>query len=158
MIGFTVRDASNTPRTITGWLIRDAANVQQTVTAGYDRATGNASELFYNPAGDLTLSVSLNADFVAGFSAGTGNATTTEAIATASGGTAPYTYAWTLTAVPDNPTVANFPTLATTDFTMSSMPPANTYVTFWQITVTDALSNTATAPIQAIFSDTSGPF
>lgn len=155
-IAFIIRDGSNVPRTVTAWLDRNGSNTQKTIAAAFDRDVGNVSRLFFNPSGSLSLAVSLNTDTVSGFSAGTGTATSDLAIATATGGTAPYTYAWTLAAPPDNPCVANAPTSGTTDFTMTGMGPGDSYLAYWIVTATDADSNTATANVTAIFSDLGG--
>jgi hypothetical protein len=154
-LGITIRDAAATPRTLSAILMRDDANDQQALVSGYDRSVANVSELVFNPDGSLSLAVTIAPNTVAGFSSGTGTATSDEAVATATGGTAPYTYAWTLVASP-NPCIANFPALGTTDFTMTGMGTGDSYIASWLVTVTDANSNTATASIDAIFSDIGG--
>lgn len=153
-IALIIRDAANAPQTVATWLPRDAANVQQTTAAAYDRDTGNASELFYNPSGSEGLAVTVSPTSVSGY--GTVNATTDTCTATAAGGTAPYTYAWTLVSTDSNTDPEAFnPTSAATVFTITNMNPNAVYTSQWQVTVTDANSNTASTTATANFADTS---
>lgn len=65
---------------------------------------------------------------------------------TPSGGTGPYTYAWTQ--VSGDPFTCNNPTAATTTF-RSTVAKASTNTSVWRCTVTDSLSATATVDINA---------
>lgn len=156
-IAFIVRDASNTPRTVTGWLPRDDANVQQTTEAAFDRTTGNVSELFFNPSGSGSLSVSASSP-VHGISSGSGTATTNICTATPTGGTAPYTYLWELIPLssdaPVDPT-ADSPTSASTRFTQTSMDPSGVYTSTFKVTVTDNNGTQAVTTVTANFADAS---
>lgn len=64
--------------------------------------------------------------------------------ANVSGGFAPYAYAWVLeTNLSGAPSTANSPTLASTTFTKTSVPPSSEQSDLWRVTVTDALGDTA---------------
>ena len=78
--------------------------------------------------------------------------TTSNATATPSGGTAPYTYAWT---VPGGLGVsANSPTSATSSFTATGLTPGNVVSCDATITVTDSLGATATDTVHLNFERT----
>lgn len=154
MVALIIRDATNTARTITELRIRDAGNVQRTITELWIRDVNNVSRLVFNPSGSASLAVATDNSFVSGTSLGSGTATTDAVMATASGGTAPYTYAWTL--LTHNGSVApsaDSPASATTTFTQTSIPPGDVLSSSWRVTATDANSNTATADVDANFAD-----
>lgn len=155
MVQLNIRDGSNVSRTITELRIRDGGNVQRTITELWIRDENNVPRLVFNPSGSATLAVALSDDEVQGTSSGTGTATTSPAVtATASGGTAPYTYAWTLENYTASvPPTANSPTAATTTFTQTSMDPGGIYTSAFRITVTDANSVTAFNIVSANFAD-----
>ena len=154
-VGLTIRDGTNTPRVISKLMIRDGTNTPREISAIYARDENNIPRLIYNPSGSLTLSVALSDDEVQGTSSGTGTATTAPAVtATPSGGTAPYTYAWTLDSYSASvPPTANSLTSATTTFTQTSMDPGGIYTSAFRITVTDANSVTAFNIVSANFAD-----
>lgn len=155
-IALIIRDGTNTQRTATAWLARDDSNAQQTLASAFDRTVGNVSELFFNPSGSLSLAVTATPTGVGGHSAGSGIATTGATTASATGGTAPYTYAWTLGGYdgPVPPTATN-PANASTAFVQTGMTSDGFYTSDWIVTVTDALANTATFDVSASFADIS---
>lgn len=155
-IGLIIRDATDTPRTVSAWLVRDGGSVPRTIAAGFDRDVANVSQLFYNPSGSLSLAVTAIPIGVGGHSAGSGTATTGATTATATGGTAPYTYAWTLGGYdgPVPPTATN-PANASTAFTQTGLSPDSFYTSDWTVTATDALANTAMFGVTAGFTDIS---
>lgn len=154
MVALIIRDATNTPRTITELRIRDAGNVQRTITELWIRDVNNVSRLVFNPSGSATLAVVISPTEVMGSSSGTGTATTDVATATPSSGTAPYTHAWTLdTYTGGTPPTIGTPANAATTFTLTGMDPSGIYGAQFTDTVTDAVGNTATATVQAFFAD-----
>lgn len=154
-LGLFIRDGSNVPREITELVIRDGSNVARTITAMYVRDTNNVSRLVYNPSGSVTLRVDVLPPFTSGFTHGTGVVTTGAVTATGSGGTAPYTYAWTLlshSAI--TPPTADSPTSAVTTFTQTGIAPSTAEDASWQCTVTDDNGNTANSdPVDTTFVD-----
>lgn len=153
-ISFKVRDGANTQRTVAAWAVWDGDAAEQDVAAAYDRITGNASELFFNPSGSDTLSLVITPDSVSGSSSGSGTATTDNATGTPSGGTAPYTHLWTLDVYTGaTPPTADTDTHAATAFTLTGMDPSGIYGAQFTDTVTDALGNTASATVQVFFAD-----
>lgn len=94
-----VRDASNTPRTVTNIIVRDATNTPRTITAIYVRDANNVPRLVYGtgsaPGGPLTASAFPNA--VDGTAPEFSTiAVTNSTTLTVSGGTAPYSVLWTV--------------------------------------------------------------
>lgn len=156
MVALIIRDATNTPRTITELRIRDAGNVQRTITELWIRDVNNVSRLVFNPSGSAALAVGTDTDLVDGQSIGSGTCTTDAVTATATGGASPYVYAWTLLTHDGAilPT-ADSPTSATTTFTRTSMPPDSVLASTWRVTATDSNSNTATHDVGANFADVS---
>lgn len=97
---------------------------------------------------------------------GTGNgstgatAVTNTTTAAPAGGTAPYTYAWTLlTNGGGTASYATNPSSATTAFVKTGMAQSTSFTDTWRVTVTDANGETATAGVFAVFSNgsTGGP-
>lgn len=157
MVALILRDGTNTARTITALVIRDGGNVARTITELWIRDLDNVPRLVFNPSGSATLAVSLSDDAVSGASHGSGTATTNSVTATVTGGTGPFTYAWTLShtdGIP-NPT-ANSPSSATTTFTQTGLAPDDFVSSTWLLTVTDANGVTTTATVDAFFSDFTG--
>jgi hypothetical protein len=104
-----------------------------------------------NFAPPLTLSASPAT--VTGAIFGAGTAITTPTAATPSGGVAPFTYAWARLTGPAS-AVAGSPTSGTTTFSMPLLAGQADEAAF-RCTATDALGNTATADVAAVFrSDT----
>ena len=124
-----IRDTTNALREVSTIRLRDAANALRTVQIGSD--TGDFS-LTVSP---LSAIGSVSAPYPAG---GYTNAVT----ANASGGAAPYTYAWTASSgwTPSDPT------LATTYFNSPDADPSSVVTGTATVIVTDANGGTATSP------------
>ncbi len=153
-IGLVIRNGSNVAKTVTALLVRNGSNVQKTVTETFDRDTNNVSELFFNPSGSASLAVEADPTSVWGSSRGSGTVTTHSTEASATGGAAPYTYAWTLISY-DNviaPT-ADSPSSAITTFTQTGVGSAEVYTSTFRVTATDSAANTATTDIIANYAD-----
>jgi hypothetical protein len=158
-LGIIVRDGTNTPRTITEIFVRDASNTPREITEIWVRDDSNTPRLVFNPSGSATLSVSVSPTAGSGFSFGTGIATTENPnVATPSGGTAPYTYAWEIVSYTSlsGPPAINSPTSASTDFTQSGIDPNTTVSAQAQVVVTDDNGAMVTSdPVSLYFSDVS---
>lgn len=148
-----VRDTAGTLRTLTRIRARDTGGTLRTITRIRVRDANNVLRIVWDPTGASTLSASASPDLVSA-SGTSGSMTTDTTVVTASNGTAPYTYAWTLI---DHdgpvPPTATAPTSASSEFTQTSIGPGAAYSSTWRCTVTDAASNTATADITAIWVD-----
>lgn len=149
-----IRDLGSVARTISGISVRDGAGTLRTVSEVRARDANNVSRIVFSTAADFIASASPNP--VSGYSFGVGTATTVSTTATPTGGTGPYTYAWTLIAHdgPVDPT-AGTPTAATTTFTQTSIPSNFFYSATFRCTVTDSLMATATTECVAYFADIS---
>lgn len=156
-VGLIIRDGTNTPRAISELIIRDGTNTARTITELWIRDTNNVPRLVFNPGGSATLSCAVSPSIVSGSTVGTGTVTTDAATAVGSGGTAPYTYAWSLvTHSAVTPPTADTASAASTTFTQTGIAPSTVEDATWICTVTDALSNTADSdPITSIFVDLS---
>jgi hypothetical protein len=154
-IGLFIRDGSNVLREITELTIRDATNMPRDITELWIRDTNNVPRLVFNPGGGATLRVTVTPGIVSGSTVGTGTVTTNAATAVGAGGTAPYTYAWTLlshSAV--TPPTADTPSADDTTFTQTGIMPSTAEDATWKCTVTDDNGNTADSdPITSIFVD-----
>lgn len=156
----TLREGSN-ERVISSWFVRDDTNTAREISAAYVRDTTNTPRLVYNPSGSVALAVTVSPPGASGFSHGTGIATTNVAnVATATGGTPPYTYAWNLQSYtnPNGPPTADSPTSDTTTFTQTAIDPDTSVSAVWIATVTDDDGNIANSDeFTTYFSDISGP-
>ena len=154
-LGLFIRDAGNVPREISELVIRDGTNTPRTISELWARDTNNVPRLVFNPSGSASLAVGVFPEEAYGFSFGTGTATTDPVTATATNGTAPYTYAWTLishTSLFASP-VADSPSSASTTFTQTSIGLGSIVTGTFRVTATDANMNTAFLDIIAYFSD-----
>jgi hypothetical protein len=157
MVALIIRDGTNTARTLTALVIRDGGNVSRTITELWVRDLNGVPRLVFNPSGSATLAVTTDNDSVHGRSHGTGTATTSIVTATPTGGTAPYTYAWSLLSTDGTPDPdADNPTSAATSFTQTGMNPDDYIASTWRVTVMDANGVTATADVSATFNDYTG--
>lgn len=145
-------DTGGTNRAITQLRIIDAGGTDRVITEMRIIDTGGTDRVIYTTAS--ALSVSVSDDLVSGLT-NSGTAITNSTTATASGGTAPYTYAWTLISY-SHPSVAptvQSPTSATTSFVQTSIGTGEYFDAVFRVTATDAATNTATADVQAVWSD-----
>jgi hypothetical protein len=151
-MGIIARDAGGVNRTITsmkvldGTLLRTVFRVKvqdgatlRTVATFSPAMTASASPISVTGEGSNPLPITI-----------TTNATTV----TPAGGTSPYTYAWTVVsydagAVP----VVNSPTSASTTFRQSMVGPSDFYSAVFRCTVTDGFGQTATADVDATFTN-----
>lgn len=151
-----IRDAAGASHVVDGVFFRDADGDLQTIDAIRVRDTGGVSRLIYSTAPDLTLICA--PDNVIGGTFGSGTATTDESVATPTGGTAPYTYAWTLISYTAGvPPTIDSPSADTTTFTQTGIGPGDGFFAVFRCTVTDDDSNTATADVGATFYSYDGP-
>ena len=143
-----VRDGGNVQREINAIQVRDGTNTTRDINAVYVRDSNNVSRLVFSTASTLTVSIAPQP--VAGYEFATGVVTTDAAVATPSGGTAPYTYLWTLISY-TNPTMPaiNAATSASSDFTQTGVVTYDEAV--FRCTVTDALAFTAYDEVTAFF-------
>lgn len=147
-----VRDATNTPRTITDIIVRDGTNTPRTISEIRVRDSNNVSRVVYTTGGGGALSLSITPEEVTGYGSGTGTAQTEFATATPSGGVSPYTYEWALVSYTGPGTVsADNPTDDMSSFTLTGFTGLKSAI--FQCTVTDDVSATATAQVTAIFSN-----
>ena len=146
----TIRDASGTNRTITKCFVQDAGGITRTIKTikVYDGATWRTVATFVEP-----ISLSLSDEYVLAIA---GSATITSKIVTATptGGTAPFTYLWTLVSHSGGvaPTI-NTPTTASTTFTKTGVAP-DASATF-RCTVTSATGGSASAEVLVAFTNLS---
>lgn len=96
----------------------------------------------------VTLSPS---DSVTGYSntGATANITTGLVVATPSGGTPSYTYAWAQVGLSPYTWTITAPTAASTAFTCGSLGPGNTAEAMFKVTVTDSVGHTDIAEVSA---------
>jgi hypothetical protein len=164
MARIRIRDSGNTLRTIDGTgstriRMRDAGNTLRTITRIRMRDASNVLRTVYDTSGGTAFAASASPTFAFGSTSGSGSATTYATTVTASGGTAPYTYAWSLIAH-DHPTAIptiNSPTSATTTFTQTNMHKDAIYTATFRCTVQDSAAHSTTVDVEAQFEDdTSG--
>ena len=131
-----IRDGTNTPRTITAIQVRDGTNTPRTITEIRVRDSNNVSRIVYSTAPPFSASASPGT--VSGIGA-TSTLTTDASTIIPVGGTAPYTYQWTLNTydAPIAPT-ANSPTSATSTFTQTGITFGESYSAEWGWLVTDS--------------------
>lgn len=145
-----IRDATNTPRTVTAIIVRDATNTARTISEIWVRDTTNTPRKVFSLTSPLSASASPSTVYGNGF--GTGTAPSNSTTVTPSGGTAPYTYSWVLlmysSATP--PTVSG-PTSAVTTFVQTALAPGDYQTATFQCTVTDSATNTTTVDVDAVF-------
>lgn len=152
------RDSGGTLRTATQIRARDSGGTLRTITRIRVRDSGNALRVVYDTAGTSTFTVTVTPPAIGGHSMGTGTVATGNVTASASGGTAPYSYAWTLILY-DHGTTAPTATgaaSATTGFVQTNVGPAEFYTATFRVTATDSASsaNTATFDVDVSFLDT----
>lgn len=151
-----IRDSAGTARTITAIQVRDASNTPQDISELWVRDSNNVPRLVFSVAPPMTAAAAPST--VSGFTLGTGLATTGNTTVTPTGGTAPYSYAWSLISYDNStPPTAGSPTAATTNFTQTNIGIGQDFSATWRCTVTDSSPSPYTAPadVQAFWGDTS---
>lgn len=135
-----VRDTTGVERGVVGIAFRDGANVLQTVDGGFARDSAGVRRPIFS---GLTVAISPTSLYASGYSMGTSYPYTANAVATATGGTAPYAYAW----VVDSLWSVTNPTSATTSFQSIGLNPGDSSSATGTVTATDANGLTATATV-----------
>ncbi len=152
MIGIVIRDASNVPRTVTAIVVRDAGNVSRTISEIRVRDINNVSRVVYRAGGAAVITATASTSYVSGYTRYSSSATTNPVTVTGSGGTGPYTYAWSLldytSAIPPTATA---PASATSSFFQTGMIAGDVESSTWRCTVTDANGATGFVDITAAF-------
>lgn len=151
-----IRDGTNVPRTISAIQIRDGTNTPRDISQIRVRDSNNVSRLIFSTGS--TLEASASPPDVFGYDSGTGTATSNSTTVTPTGGTAPYSYAWTVDSYTGgvSPTVDS-PTAATTAFTQTGLSSGSyTFATF-VCTVTDDDGATTEANVTASFYSEGSP-
>lgn len=144
----TIRDASNTQRSVTDIKARDAGNVLRNISFVKVRDAGGVLRTVWQ-----RLQVS-----GAGYVDGYGNSNSPVTITTGApnpsvkGGTAPFTYAWTGTA---GWTIL-YPTQLNTAFRKAGVANGETATGSFTLTVTDAVGNTAQLVVNAYVENLGG--
>jgi hypothetical protein len=154
--GFQVIDDSSTDRTITAFQVIDAAGVDRTIVEGRVIGPDRGDRVFWDTAGTSSFAGSASPTGVHG--AGNATATTNATTATVTGGTPPYSHAWSIVSHTNStlPTI-NTPAGATTTFTQTNIAAGNVDDAVFRDTVTDSATpaNSTTIDVSAAFLDTS---
>lgn len=138
-----IRDASGTLRTVARIRMRDAGGVLRTIQRIRMRdASGTLRTVFQFLT--ATISTALAASDAGAASSGV--VTTANETVTVTGGTAPYTYAWTRVAG-NLAVTATAPAANITSFQATVTDSGSPYITYFQVTVTDASGATVTSNI-----------
>lgn len=152
MIGVVIRDAGNVARAATAIAVRDAGNVSRVISEIRVRDINNVSRVVYRAGGAAVVTATANTSYVSGYTRYSSSATTNPVTVTVAGGTAPYTYAWSLldytSAIPPTATA---PTSATSAFFQTGMASGDVENSTWRCTVTDANGATGFVDITAAF-------
>lgn len=132
-----IRDASGTLRTVTSIAVRDAGGVLRQIQSAFARDAGGVLREVFSG-----LKALLSPDGASGYisSPGSAAATVGPITATISGGTGPYTYAWTV----DTGWTVLSPGNPSTSFRSPAMGPGDGETASTYCTVTDT-SNSQTA-------------
>lgn len=142
-MGIKVIDAT-TDRTITGINVIDAGGTDRSLVQINVIGPDGADRIVWSSGGESSsLAVVASPTSVSG-SARSSTITTGSTTATASGGTAPYSYKWTLIGYDNDtypPRIAQ-PTSASTSFTQQSVPRGNFNTATFAVTATDSATPT----------------
>jgi hypothetical protein len=152
--GIVIRDAS-ADRTITEFHVIDAGSTDRTITQGRIIGADRVDRVFWDPSGTVSFNVTISPGLVSGTEFGTGTATTGTATASATGGTGPYTFAWTLisyTHPTTAPTITSAATAAT-KFIQTNIGAGADYSADFRVTATDSIGNTGFDDITAFWTD-----
>ena len=120
------------------------AQAQATATAAQATANAATQQAADVGSGALSFTVSLNETFVYEFRVGSGAVTSSTITGTPSGGTGPYTYAWTK--VSGDTLILSGASSASTTFS-ATLGADETLSAVYKLTVTDSLLATATVTI-----------
>jgi hypothetical protein len=153
--GISLYDGAPTNRALTAIQVLDGGGVDRTITEGRVLGPDGTDRIFYATA--PALSASADPSIVSGGSFATGTATTNLTVVTPTGGTAPYSYAWTLVSHTSgtNPTIGT-PANNNTTFTQTGLGTGANEEAVFRCTVTDSTPGTpqtATADVSASFVD-----
>lgn len=135
--GFRVTNSTDIGSVLSGVAQAQAA-------ADTAQATANAASQTAQAAPGNAFAVALDTPFVQYLNNGVGTQTTNAVTATPSGGTGPYTYAWTY--VSGDTFTVNSPAAASTTFSRS-LAVDDTFAGEYRVTVTDSLAATASAVV-----------
>jgi hypothetical protein len=138
------QNAGATNNAITGNVNSGVALAQAAALAAQATADGAAQQAADVGAAALAFSASASPANVSGFRLGSGAVTTNATTVTPTGGTGPYTYAWSL--VSGDTFTVNSPTAATTTFT-TGLTTGQDKSAVYRCTVTDSLLAEATATV-----------
>ena len=152
-----VTDDTTADRLITEIEVTDAGNVNRAITEIRVIDSSGTDRIVFPGGGEMMLTAT--PDSVFAFTSGGDPAVTNTTTITVDGGTAPYTYAWTVQSYSSlvSPTVDN-PTSATTSFTQTGIGASDYQYATFRCTVTDTTSSTATIDVTGTFSSIDGPF
>lgn len=139
------KDDGGVDRTISEVLFKDDGGTDRTISE-----IRHGANIVYSTAPDLTVVVA--PDSVGGDAGLSGSATSTTAYATPSGGTAPYTYLWTIEDEIGGTITVDAPTASSTTFSVSGIPTSEFWTGTGRCTVTDANSFTADDTVSVAFS------
>ena len=148
-----ILDATLTNRLADEIEIIDEGGVNRVVSEIRIIDTTGTDRLVYSLSPPMSASASPSA--TSGFAIGVSAITTNSTTVTPTGGTGPYTHAWTLLSR-DHPTTdptANSPTSATTTFTQTNVMAGGFYTAEFLDTVTDSLGATATVTVTTTYSE-----
>lgn len=147
-----IRDASNVLRTVRRIRMRDASNVLRTIRRVRIRDASNVLRVVYT-----AFSAIVTPTIVSGSTdlSTLEDVTTNSATALTSGGTAPYTYAWTLLSSDGFISwTIDSPTTAATTFTANDVPGSMFTIATFQVEITDDTGEKAYATVTATAENT----
>lgn len=150
--GINVIDAASVDRALSAISIIDPNGTSRNLLQMRVIDAGGTDRLVFSTGGGA-LAASATPASVGGSSLTTGSISSGATTVSASGGTGPYTHAWTLISH-DNltPPTVNFPTAATTNFTQSNIGYNEAFTAVFRDTVTDAVAATATVDVAVSWS------
>lgn len=155
-MGITVRDAGGVNRTITGIKVLDGTLLRTIFRVKVVDTDGTTIRTVATFSPPMTASASPSSISGSATSLLPTTVTTNATTVTPSGGTGPYTYAWSVAAY-DAAVAPTFstPTSATTAVSQSGVEDGGLYGATVICTVTDAFGQTAIATVTALFSNNS---
>lgn len=150
--GLKVIDAGSTDRALSAVAVTDPNGTSRNLLEMRVIDAAGVDRIVFSTGGGA-LAASATPASVAGSSLATGSITSGTVTVSASGGTGPYTHAWTLISH-DNltPPTVNFPAAAMTNFTQSNVGYNGTYSAVFRDSVTDATPTTVTVDVPVSWS------